>query len=251
MQENCSRQIGVWGDRTCSALETEIHCHNCPVYSQIGQELLERPEPEGYTAEWTALVAQPNRDRQGASQGDRHSCFSATIFRLGQEWLALPASCCEQILDPSPVRALPHRRDPLLRGIVNARGQLLPCVSLHELLGIPVLAPAQPASNAAALPGASLAAESSQGISQTIVRSGQQGGYPRLVVIQTLQEKWAFEVDELYGLHRGQSEELRSAPTLGDRALTGYTQSIFSWHDRNVSYLSADRLFSSLRERAL
>ncbi|MEM7650108.1 MAG: chemotaxis protein CheW, partial [Cyanobacteria bacterium P01_A01_bin.70] len=37
MSHDCWNQIGVRGDRTCPTLETVIHCHNCPVYSQAGR----------------------------------------------------------------------------------------------------------------------------------------------------------------------------------------------------------------------
>ena len=238
---NCWSQIGVWGDRSCSALTVEIHCHNCAVYRQVGLDLLARAEPDGYTAEWTALLALPLENQQQNQQRDQQPRRSVTIFRLGQEWLALPARLFHQVVAPSAVHALPHRRDPLLRGIVNVRGQLLPCVSLHELLKIAIAEPVQPE------PVHSLTSDSTS----APLRSGQQGGYPRLVVVRRSRETWAFEVDELYGLHLCESEVLRNPPVLSNQSLASFTASIFPWRGQNVSDIDADKLFSALRQRAL
>lgn len=274
MTQKCWSDIGVWGDFTCPQLVDDIHCHNCSVYGQVGQDLLERPDLEGYTAEWTALMALPRDPSQAKTRQDR---LSVTVFRLGQEWLALPASIFHQVVSPNPVHSLPHRRDPLLRGIVNVRGQLLPCVSLHELLNIAAIAPTAPPSLAPAAIGAIAHLKNTQPIDNaqqdnsnsiqgssiqssptkstptksTPSQNTQQGGYPRLVVIKHLRELWAFEVNELYGMHRCRRAKMREAPAFSNKSLANFTQSIFPWNDQNVSYLDAEQLFSALRQRAL
>ncbi len=231
MQNNCWNQIGVWGERTCLELDTVTHCRNCSVYSQAGRGLLERPAPEGYVAEWTALLSQPRSQRQM----DHSAALSLSIFRLGREWLALPADIFKRVLSPNPVHSLPHRSNRVLRGIVNVRGQLLLCVSLHELLGVAATEP-----------------DSAPAIaSQSVSASGQPGSYPRLAVIEQQQDIWAFEVNELYGLHRCQPEDLRNAPALSSKALESFTQSILPWRNQNVSCLNADYLLETLRQQAL
>ena len=229
VQTNCWYRIGVQGDRSCPELQTVIHCQNCPVYSHAGRGLLERPAPAGYVAEWTHLLAQPP-DSQPADPGET---LTANIFRLGQEWLALPASIFNQVLVPSPIHSLPHSTNPVLRGIVNVRGQLLLCISLHALLGIEGSNP-DPA-NIPPLP----------------VIKCQPGSYPRLVVIEQPREVWAFEVDEIYGLHQYSTGVLRNAPTLSSKTVATFVQGILPWRDRNVSCLNADRLFEALRQQAL
>jgi len=252
VQKSCWNTVGVWGDRTCPTLTTEIHCHNCAVYSEGGRSLLERSEPEGYTAEWTALMAKP-RSQQSQQQLREHTTrLSVTIFRLGQEWLALPASIFDQVIAPSPVHAIPHRKDPLLRGIVNVRGQLLPCVSLHSLLSITTDGAILPAAAFRNHPQTRTSNSPASSTPQPpYLRGGQEGGYRRLVVVKKSRELWSFEVDELYGLHFCQTEALRLAPALNNQSLASLTQSIFTWHKKNVSYLDAEQLFSILRQRAL
>lgn len=212
---------------------------------------------------------------QSAAARDR---LSLTIFRLQQEWMALPASVFDQVVSPSPVHSMPHYHNPLLRGIVNVHGQILPCVSIHALLGITASVATEPASTLAlsstqpfittALlsPDASSPNISSPNISSPNALSPrlapqkfspkgqtdqQQGGYPRLVVIKQQREIWAFEVDELYGLQACQESDLRQAPALTHQALASFTKATFAWKDQNVSYLEAQQLFSVLRQRAL
>ncbi|MEM6453044.1 MAG: chemotaxis protein CheW [Cyanobacteria bacterium P01_D01_bin.105] len=234
MNENCWSDIGVWGNLSCPKLADEIHCHNCSVYSQGGRALLDRPEPEGYVTEWTALIAQPYDQIQTQSK----QRLSVTIFRLAQAWLALPTSLFDQMRRPRPVHSLPHRHDPLLRGIVDVRGQLVPCVSLHNLLNITATTP-DTSSPAASLTAIALS------------ESTQRVGYPRLAVIKRSQDVWAFEVDEIYGLHWCQPTEMRAPPSLMSKALTSFTQSIFPWHQQNVSYLDPEKLLLTLRKRGL
>lgn len=273
MTHNCWNQIGVQGDRTCPELETVIHCQNCSVYSQAGRSLLDRPAPEGYVAEWTALLGQPPQ------QTDYRTIVSVAIFRLGQEWLALPATVFNQVLEPAPVHSLPHRSDRILRGIVNVRGQILLCVSLHDLLGIAAAPNAAVSSKAtvhqtsghsimghsvAGYPvvGHSTTADPAAKLAQTANRStvsssvnstvsSTVGCYPRLVVVEKQRDLWAFNVDEFYGLHRCQTDQLQKAPAFSSQSLAGFTQSILPWHNQNVSYLDADCLFNALRQQAL
>lgn len=216
MENTCWNTIGVGGDRTCPELPAVTHCQNCPVYSQGGRELLERPAPGDYIADWTASVAVPRNRQKESLDGT----LSVAIFRLGQEWLALPAETIHQATNPKPVHSLPHRRDRVLRGIINVQGQLLLCVSLQELLGIP-------------------SSEASE--------NGTSGNYQRAIAIRRQKEIWIFEVDEFYGLQRFPLDAPRNAPTLNSKILESFTLSILPWSDRHVSYLDADLLFVSLQ----
>ncbi|NEO87313.1 MAG: chemotaxis protein CheW [Spirulina sp. SIO3F2] len=222
MQTTCWTEIGVRGDRTCPELQTVTHCQNCTVYSQAGRSLLERPVPKDYVQDWTTRLAQPHNREQDT----RDTTVSVCLFRLGQEWLAIPANVVNQAGNPSTVHSLPHRRDRVLRGLVKVRGQLLLCVSLHELLGI-ALPETPPAQNISRLNG------------------------QRLLVMGPPQALWAFEVDELYGLYRCRTEQLRNAPALGSQILERFSQSILPWQHQTVSYLDSDRLLSALQQHLL
>lgn len=227
---NCWNQIGVWGKQTCPELDTVVHCQNCSVYEQAGRRLLERPTPEGYTAEWTTLLSK-FRAPQDIDQTDT---LPIKIFRLGEEWLAIPSCIVKEILLPQPVHTLPHRSNNILRGIVNVHGQLLLCISLHQLLGV------------------NAKSKSQFNHAQTPDSLARQSRDQYLIVIEKHQELWTFEADKLDGLYHIPTQHLRNA--LADHSsetLKTFTQAIISWQDKNISYLDSDRLFQALQEQVL
>lgn len=91
--------------------------------------LLDRAPPEGYRAEWTGHLAR----LQGKADA---AAGSALVFRAGGEWLALPTAWVSEIAPPRAVHSLPHRRNAALAGIVNVRGELLPCLLIEGVLGL-------------------------------------------------------------------------------------------------------------------
>ncbi len=56
------------------------------------------------------------------------------VFRLGDEWLALPVGVLVEVTRPRPPHRVPHRGG-LLAGVVNIRGELHLCVRFDLLLG--------------------------------------------------------------------------------------------------------------------
>ena len=124
----CWETIGVRGDHSCPTLAEVTHCRNCPVYAAAGRALADRPPPEGYTAEWTARVAEPD-------EPPRVATIAVILFRVGEEWYALDVACAIEVVQMLPVRRVPHQSRPALRGLVNFRGELQLAVSLAGLLG--------------------------------------------------------------------------------------------------------------------
>ncbi|MCU0516671.1 MAG: chemotaxis protein CheW [Oscillatoria sp. Prado101] len=216
---NCWKLIGIWGDRSCPELKTHTHCRNCPVYSAGGRNLLEREAPQGYVSEWTELLAEQKETKAKGT-------VPVVIFRLGVEWLALPAGLFQEVTPVSPVRTLPHRSNEILQGLVNIRGELQLCVSLSSLLRL----------NATPAPA-------SKNI-QNIV-------YKRMVVVAKEGNRWVFPVDEIYGVHRIATEEVRNAPATVSKVPESYIKGIISWQEESVSYLDDQLLFYTLNKRIL
>ncbi len=227
----CWKEIGVWGTNTCETLAQVSHCYDCRVYSSAGTQLLQRAIAPEYRAQQTAQLAAPLPDN------DSSQLFSVLIFRLAQEWLALPAGLCQQVLSPLAPHTLPHRTNNTLLGIVNIRGQLMLKVSLLEILGLEILGTAS----------AIDATESA--VADTKV-------YPRMIVVKkTLEtggeESWVFDVDELHGIHAlsfGQLEKAAAGASVGANTCT---RNVFSWNGQRVSCLDDVRFFEALRQRAL
>ena len=127
--DTCWNRIGVHGDSSCPELQNFVHCRNCPVYSNAGVQLLDRPLPEQYRREWTEHFAQEKKAAEPAKG-------SALLFRLHTEWLALATQAFQEAAERRLIHSLPHRRSGLVLGLVNIRGELLICVSLSRLLGL-------------------------------------------------------------------------------------------------------------------
>jgi len=202
---DCWKRIGIWGDRTCPELKQHIHCRNCPVYSQSAARLLDAPVPETYLATNARHYAQ-------AKAVARPGARSVVIFRLATEWLALPTAVFREIATARPVHSLPHRRDRVVTGVANIRGELLVCVSLAAALGI----------ERAAAPDARLAVMSREGA------------------------RFVFPADEIAGLHRFDDADLSPVPATLAHAQAAYTRGILTWQGRPVGVLDDELLCYTL-----
>jgi chemotaxis-related protein WspD len=210
---DCWNQIGVYGDSTCSKLKEHSHCRNCPVYSAAGVQLLDRPLPEGYRSEWAAHFAQDKPPRELGN-------LSAVVFRLHEEWLALPSQAFHEVAEWRPIHSLPHRRQGVVLGLVSLRGEMLIAVSLGHLLGL-----------------------------QNLPTANQlRTAYPRLLVAACDGQRVAFPVDDVQGPHRFHSQDIKSLPATVANAQRSYTQGVLSWENRSVGLLDMDLLFSNLNQ---
>src|SRR5690349_21072075 len=114
---DCWNSIGTQGNSSCAELEKVIHCRNCAIYSRAALQLLNRPLPEGYRREWTEHLARPSDLARGART-------STVVFRLHGQWFALPTYLLQEVAEQRAVHSIPHRRQGVLLGLVNIRGEL-------------------------------------------------------------------------------------------------------------------------------
>ncbi len=210
---DCWRLIGVSGDRSCPELEQFIHCRNCPVLAEAARGFFDRPAPDGYLESWGEVLDQPERAAESAAT-------SMLVFRIGVEWLALPASVLVETAPQRRLHHLPHVKGGILEGIVNIRGQLQLCVSLGRLLGLD----AQPT-------------------------PADAGRNSRLLVVDREGDRWVFGVDEVAGVHRVPTAALRPVPATVSAASLPLTAALCDVNDRTVGVLDESRLFRALRER--
>ena len=207
----CWSSIGVYGDRSCSQLEQHIHCRNCPVYSAAGVQLLNRPLPADYRQEWTEHFS---RQKKRAPQAH----LSAVLFRLNTEWLALPTHVFQEVAEQRRIHSLPHRRQAIVLGLTNIRGELLICVSLGHLLGLE------------RLPS----------------RDALRVSHHRLLVANWDGRRLVFPVDEISGTHRFNLEDLSEPPATVAKSGHSFTKGLFHWQSHAVGFLDAGPLFSAL-----
>ncbi|NBP88595.1 MAG: chemotaxis protein [Planctomycetia bacterium] len=231
----CWRQIGVAGDRSCPDLATYIHCRNCPVMAGAAEQFFNRAPPAGYLDEWRAVLDQPSDAASGTG-------LSTLIFRLNDEWFALAADVLTEVTPQRRIHRIPHRSNAVLKGMVNIRGQLLLCGSLHGLLGF-----AEHADVQTAVPSLS-----DRGSFQTADDDAILASARLLVATHTegrTTRRWAFPVDEVAGVHRVVDDELRDVPSTLGKPGQRFSRALFTWHEHVVSLLAADRLFSGLHDQ--
>ncbi len=169
----------------------------------------DRPPPEGYLEEWTERLAAPDDPPEPDVR-------SLLIFRLGAEWLALPTAQLSEVTSPQPIHSVPHRSNEGLLGLVNIRGQIRLCVSLHHVLGV------DPAA------------------------TSRRVTPPRMIILQDHGEQWVFPVDEVTRAVRLSGSVLRPAPSTL-RSGINHTRTVFQWSGRTIGELVLDRLLESLR----
>lgn len=218
MVEQCWKTIGVMGDGSCEKLATAVHCRNCPVFMEAGQQLFEREPPAAYVQEQTAVLSEEVAEEAVGSE-------AMIVFRIAEEWLALDVAAVVEVAELRPVHCVPHRTDRLLTGIVNIRGELQLCVSLRVLLGI---------DGADCLSGGELG----EGLDSSC----------RLLVCEKSGQRWAFVVDEVAGVQRVAIDRLGNVPSTIAKSVKRLIKAVFRWEEKSVGRLNVDRIFASLEE---
>jgi chemotaxis-related protein WspD len=180
-------------------------------------KLLDRVPEEEYVDEWTILIQKEKPPEDISAEN------SVVIFRLAQEWLAISTLIFSEASTMRPIHLIPHRSGPILLGIVNIKGQLRLCVSLHQLLEI------QPQSAADKV----------------------KDKFQRLLAIRKDDQAWIFPADEVFGIFRCNTLTLQNVPVTISKSHGNYLKGVFTWEHKSVGYLDEDLLFQSLKRSVL
>ncbi len=203
---DCWNHIGLRGDRSCEKLATVTHCRNCPVYATGARTIMQRALPAGYEHDGAVQFAAPLPPPVRTDQ-------SALVFRIGCEWLGLPARMCVTIADMATAHRLPHRSNPVLAGLVSVKGKLYPCMSLADLMAV----------------GPEEAGQSSD-----------CKVYPRLLVMQLGQHAFALPVQALHGVHRHALSDLQAPPATIHQKVHQYLTGVLDVGGIQVGCLDAE-----------
>jgi chemotaxis-related protein WspD len=204
--DDCWNRIGVHGDKSCPLLVEHIHCRNCSVYAAAATRLLDR-----------YALGQPPAQQAQAHAGGEVASRSLTVFRLGDEWLALATRHLLEVAPLQAIHSLPHQRSRALLGVVNVRGALVACLSLGELLGVPA------ASGPAA--GRSM---------------------PRLLIVAAQGGALVVPVDEVDGVHRIEEPRLAVASIAASQAGARFTQCVLPFKGRSLRVLDDEPLLAAM-----
>ncbi|MGH8463360.1 MAG: chemotaxis protein CheW [Pseudomonas sp.] len=198
--DDCWNRIGVRGDKSCPLLVEHVHCRNCATYASAATRLLDR----------YSLSQDSHAQVQVQEEGSGRSML---LFRLGEEWLALPTACLVEVAPLQPVHSLPHQRSRVLQGVANVRGALVPCLSLAELLGLDALATASASSRV----------------------------MPRMLIIAATGGSVVVRVDEVDGIHGLDPERLEH-----EQAEARFTAAVLQWRGRSVRVLDEQQVLSAV-----
>ncbi|MEE4358110.1 MAG: chemotaxis protein CheW [Desulfococcaceae bacterium] len=213
-KENCWKTIGVFSKNAarCPRLEEVIHCRNCERFIHAGRNLLERELPASYLEERTRIIATKKEEESPGT-------VSVVIFRVEEEWLALHTRLFTEVVDPQKFHTLPHRKNPVLLGLVNVHGEIRICISLKNLLDI-------------------------KGDEE---KNGEKKQYKRMMVVTCEGSQWVFPVEEIHGIYRIHPDIFENTPVTLAKSRASFTRHIFRWRDMNVALLDDGLLFASLK----
>jgi chemotaxis-related protein WspD len=188
--------------------------------SKNGADLLfDRPPRENYIEEWTAFVA---KDKAIVTPLKK----SVVIFRLQREWFALSTLALVEVAENRIIRKVPHHRTRvLLLGIVNLRGQLQPCISMHRLLGIESV--------------------------QIEVSTEKKLAIGRLLAISKDHDVWVFPVEEVFGVFHCNMDEMENTPVTVVRSKGNYIKGLLNFLSFKVAFLDENKLFDRLQKESL
>ena len=174
--------------------------------------MLERPVPDEYRREWTGHYIQ-------SRQRVETRVNSVLLFRLGDEWLAMDSHCVNEICEMKTIHSLPHRSDPLLKGLVNIRGELRICISIGSIMQL----------EKASVP---------QDIDHEI--------FERMVLVEKDTQSFVFPVSEVHGIHHYANNELHATPATVAKSSNSFTTGILPWNGLHVGILDHEFLFYAL-----
>lgn len=148
------------------------------------------------------------------------------VFRVGDEWLALPTAALGEVTAPALVHSLPHRRHAALIGVAAVRGALLTCISLALLFGE--------------------SAESAES-AESNGRGGQDAQRAaRFLILGQGRNAIALPVAEVAGVERVTQDVLLPLPATLARASARYSRALFDFNGHSVGLLDADLLRQAL-----
>ena len=216
---DCWNHIGIWGSELprCEKLEEHIHCRNCNIYSEAGRNVLERKLTKNYEKDWAVVYSKDKQEHITDKE-------SVTVFRLGDEILAIPTEYVMSINDIGNIHTVPHQNSNILRGLINLHGELKVCVSLGRLMGL----------------------------NKAVNKVDEKlRVYNRMIEISKDSKGYIFIATEVLGIHHITDKDLKDVPATISQAKGTFTQSLIEWNNIDISYLDVELVFYNLDKHLL
>lgn len=181
-------------------------------------KLFDRTPEVSYLEEWKALLALPSEREVEAKE------TSHVVFCLRNEWFAMQTLAFFEISELHAINPIPYHHDETLIGVVNLRGQLRLCFSLHVLLGLENNPVDQP---------------------EKMLKMR----YPRLMAVTDDQEIWVFPVESVEGIYQFDLSKMENVPINMLSLKENYLQGIIKFNEKRIYILDDTALFANLRRR--
>ncbi|RPJ55373.1 MAG: chemotaxis protein CheW [Acidobacteria bacterium] len=213
-ETGCWKKIGIYGDSSCRRLPEHGHCRNCDEYSAAAKSLFDREVPSEELRSWTEQLAQVKQKQL------LQTTTSVVVFRVKSEWLALSIQYFQEAFEPRPVHTVPFRSNEVLRGLVNVNGELVPCVSLADLLGL---------------------ADEQEG------RTDRRSSPARMVVVDKGKDRFVFAADEVLGVRQFASELILKPPSTLSKCPDSLSRGVIEIEAKTIGWLDENRLAAAVK----
>jgi chemotaxis-related protein WspD len=211
-QENqCWKEIGVFGSGICEKLDIYSHCRLCPVYSEKGRSLFDRNTTEDLIEIWTKEISEPK-------QTERSDTISVVIFRVKNEWFALSTSYFKEAVHFRTIHTVPDRTNDIFLGIANINGELLLCINSYRIFGVDM--------------------SDKQNVTSE--------KHFRMIVLKENNDRFVLIVDEILGVIRLSMGETVKGPSTLVNAPESLSKSVFQYNGKKIGFIDPEKLFRSL-----
>ncbi|MGA8164017.1 MAG: chemotaxis protein CheW [Waddliaceae bacterium] len=175
--------------------------------------LLNRSAPEGYLEEWSRIL------KEGKKEEEMTERTGFIIFQFGQEFFGIAVSAFVGVFRNRVIRKMPHYSASTLLGMVNIRGQLTPCLALHEIVDVNMEATA--------------------------------ADFNHLITIEAKGFVFAFPATRIYEMHRCRMQEIEDVPRTVAKSRASFLLGLLNWQGQKAALLDTDLLFHEIKTNIL
>lgn len=214
--EKCWENIGSAGTGICELLDEYNHCKNCPIYAQGGRRLFEREVSHDMISEWTSIISSPK-------EIEASNKISIVIFRIADEFIGINTNIFQEAIVDKVVHYVPFRTNHYFHGLINVNGELLMCVSLASFFNL-----------------ATVNYENN---------SSRNKLFKNLLIIKDKYLRFAFPVDEFFGVFSVSKDIFKSPPLMITKADFSSSDSIIEIKNKKIAIINEKKLFSIIDKK--
>ena len=122
--ERCWAKDGLWGDCSCSNLNTVLHCRNCKMFENAASEHLSK----------VTLPTLPYVKSSETVVAENSQAYF--VFKCSNELFAIQPQFVGEVTTSVPVHRIPHRIGKAIEGISNINGELVLVVDLYKTFSL-------------------------------------------------------------------------------------------------------------------